>query len=488
MSLDYLQLAHWRKNHPAWRLLLADHAPLIAYFLSHAFLENNDRVLSQEDLSSRLEDFIFQLQDIDPEQQFPKNSIEYLDEWAHLDKGWLRKFYPPGNDEAHYDLTPACEKALRWLMDLNEQHFVGTESRLLMIFELLRQIVHGSETDPKIRIAELQEQKKNIEQQIQALKNGQIDILNESAVKDRFMQFQSCAKALLGDFRNVEHNFRTLDRNVREQIAAWTGYKGDLLQHIFGERDAITDTDQGRSFQAFWDFLMSPNSQEELTQLLDKTYAMDSLQELSRDKSLKRIHYDWLEAGEFTQRTIARLSQQLRRFLDDQAYLENKRIVKLLDQINSKAIQFKQDPPRQPDIMTLNKPQIAIQLPMERPLFTPPLEQNLQSLIPQDETIVDINLSALFNQRFVDKKRLMDNIRQRLQKHAQTTLAQIIDHYPLQEGLAELVTYIVIAAGHPCTLFNTDITDSVQWQDSLGTLRKATIPQIIFNRTRQEML
>jgi hypothetical protein len=33
---------------------------------------------------------------------------------------------------------------------------------------------------------------------------------------------------------------------------------------------------------------------------------------------LKRVHYDWLEAGEHTQRTVALLSQELRRFLDDQ--------------------------------------------------------------------------------------------------------------------------------------------------------------------------
>jgi hypothetical protein len=36
------------------------------------------------------------------------------------------------------------------------------------------------------------------------------------------------------------------------------------------------------------------------------------------------VHHDWLEAGEHTQRTVAQLSQQLRRFLDDRAFLENR--------------------------------------------------------------------------------------------------------------------------------------------------------------------
>jgi hypothetical protein len=44
------------------------------------------------------------------------------------------------------------------------------------------------------------------------------------------------------------------------------------------------------------------------------------------------MHYDWLEAGEHTQRTVAKLSGQLRRYLDDQAFLENKRIMQVIQQ------------------------------------------------------------------------------------------------------------------------------------------------------------
>jgi hypothetical protein len=58
------------------------------------------------------------------------------------DKGWLRKFYPPGSDDAHFDLTPAVRESpgLAWRA-LTQRAFVGTESRLLTVFELLRQMV-----------------------------------------------------------------------------------------------------------------------------------------------------------------------------------------------------------------------------------------------------------------------------------------------------------------------------------------------------------
>jgi hypothetical protein len=63
--------------------------------------------------------------------------------------------------------------------------------------------------------------------------------------------------------------------------------------------------------------------QEKLTALLDRALALPPVRELRSDVRLRRVHYDWLEAGEHTQRTVAQLSQQLRRFLDDQAWLEN---------------------------------------------------------------------------------------------------------------------------------------------------------------------
>jgi hypothetical protein len=40
--------------------------------------------------------------------------------------------------------------------------------------------------------------------------------LDDTALKDRFQQSLQLARELLTDFREVEHNFRTLDRRVRE--------------------------------------------------------------------------------------------------------------------------------------------------------------------------------------------------------------------------------------------------------------------------------
>ena len=188
------------------------------------------------------------------EDAFPKAALDYLNDWAAPDKGWLRKFYRTGTDEPQFDLTPATEKAIAWLAHLSERQFVGTESRLLTLFELLKQMSEGSEADPAKRIAELHKRRDDIDAEIARVRAGDVPLLDDTALKDRFQQFMQGARELLTDFREVEHNFRQLDRRVRERIALWEGSKGALLEEIMGERDAIADSDQGRSFRAFWDF------------------------------------------------------------------------------------------------------------------------------------------------------------------------------------------------------------------------------------------
>ena len=155
----------------------------------------------------------------------------------------------------------------------------------------------------------------------------------------------SLARELLADFRQVEHNFRSLDRRVREQIAGWDGAKGALVGEILGERDAIADSDEGQSFRAFWEFLMSQARQEQMTGNLERVLTQPAIVELRPDRRLRRVHHDWLEAGEHTQRTVALLSTQLRRFLDDTAWLEDRRIVEILRSIEHSALAVRDDAP-----------------------------------------------------------------------------------------------------------------------------------------------
>lgn len=484
MTLDFATLDALRTHHPSWRLLRSDHAALVASFLHRVFVAPNVRVMAAADLAEALEDELYALRLQIGETAFPKPALDYLNDWAAPDKGWLRKFYRPGTDEAQFDLTPSTEKAIAWLAQLSERQFVGTESRLLTLFDLLKQISEGSEADPAKRIAELHKKRAEIDTEIARVLSGDAPLLDDTALKDRFQQFMQGARELLTDFREVEHNFRQLDRRVRERIALWEGSKGELLEDIMGERDAIADSDQGKSFRAFWDFLLSSRRQEELTALLDRVLQLPAVADLNPDARTRRVHYDWLEAGEHTQRTVAQLSQQMRRFLDDQAWLENRRIMDILHGIESKALALRNAPPTG-NVMEMAESTADIELAMERPMFTPTVKPVIADLVLQTGN-ADIDPSALFDQIVVDKARITRHIRHALQDRAQITLHELVATQPLQQGLAELVAYLQLGSETFSTVVDEDTSESIRWQavsvDGVELTRSARLPRVIFMR------
>jgi hypothetical protein len=115
--------------------------------------------MPQADLAEALEDELLGLCTRLGDGAFPKATLNYLNDWAGNEKGCLRKFYRAGTDEPQFDLTPATEKAIAWLAGLQERSFVGTESRLLTLFQLLKQMAEGSESDPDARIEELEKRR-----------------------------------------------------------------------------------------------------------------------------------------------------------------------------------------------------------------------------------------------------------------------------------------------------------------------------------------
>ncbi|EKU83607.1 DUF3375 domain-containing protein [Massilia timonae] len=482
--MDYQQLLAQRRAHPSWRLLAADHAPMIASFLHRSFVAPNVRTIARQQLVSQLDDHLYQLHELTGEQLFPKPAASYLDDWASDDRGWLRKYYPPGEDEPHYDLTSPAEQALEWLQGLGQRAFIGTESRLMTVFDLLKQIADGTELNPRARIAELQKRKADIDAEIARIKEGHLTLMEPTQVRERFLQMAATARELLSDFRALDQNFRMLDRSVRERIATWDGGKGELLQQIFGWRDLITESDEGKSFRAFWDLLMSPSRQDELGKLLEQVMALAPIRELEPDGRLRRIHYDWLEAGEVTQRTVARLSEQLRRYLDDQAWLENRRIMELIRQVEQKALSLRGQVPDAAfaDIDDAG-PEFA--LPMERLLYTPPFKADIRAVEVEEAGATALS-DALFEQVYVDQVRLASNVRRALQTRSQVSLAAVVMDNPIEQGLAELATYLKLATQDVAAVIDDERDECVRWTGADGHQRQATLPMVIFTLRERE--
>ncbi len=195
--MDYEAIDALRERHAAWRLLRAGNASLILSFLGDYFVAGNRGACRASELAAALDDHLYAL-DVGAasetgQARFPKQPREYLEDWAATESGFLRRFYPPGDDEVHYEVTPAFEKAYGWVQSLKARPFVATESRLHIVVELLRQIVRGTDNDPDRRLAELRRRRDEIDTEIASVEAGQLTLLEPTGVRERYQQFTSTA-------------------------------------------------------------------------------------------------------------------------------------------------------------------------------------------------------------------------------------------------------------------------------------------------------
>ncbi len=477
MDHDYIK---YLKDHPTIKILRVDNSPLIISFFFLQFKKHNRIVITNTEMTTNLSDYIYSLREKLGEAFYPNSAQDYLTSWTN--DGFLRKYYPPDSDEPIFELTPAAEKALDWIKDLEKKEFVGTESRLLTIFDLLREIVYKSSVDPRLRLEELAKQKQEIEQEIVKLQAGVIERLNETQIKERFFEVRDTARKLLADFRQIEYNFRELDRRVREKQADNTLKKGKLLDDVFKGHDLIRDTDQGRSFRAFWEFLMSQAKQDELDELLAAVHNLPEIQEMNDDAFIDRLKVGLIESGDKVNKTNHHLIAQLRKYLDDKAALENKRIIEIIREIKVLALQVKNEPPKLRDFLTVDgKP--AVDLIMERPLWDVPKNPEITVTDFVDGRGDSVDAGILYKQTFIDQEELKTRIKELLGKNTQVTLRQISEVYPIQKGLAEIITFLNIATKDKKAIINGEIQESIVVINA-ETNRKFEInaPQVIFCR------
>ncbi|QTX04959.1 DUF3375 domain-containing protein [Agromyces archimandritae] len=475
--MDLHELERLRERHPAWRLVRMRNAPLVLSFLGAHFIEANRGATPASELVAELDDVLYAVRRSEP-NRYPSTPGEYLDEWSAPERGILRRFYPVGSEEVHYDATPAFEKAYRWVEGLQARAFVGTESRLQTLVELLRQLVHGSETDPEARIAELERRREAIEAELAEARVGRFPVLDATARRERYQQFSGTARELLSDFREVEDNFRRLDRSARERIARWEGGKGELLDELVGGRSDIASSDQGRSFQAFSDFLRSEARQDELVDLLAE---VQSMADVGADRRIGRVHHDWAEAAERTQATVRSLSEQFRRFLDEQVWVENRRVLDLVRGIEASAIAVRADPPRGEVIgLDVDEAGLPIALPFERPLYDAKPAVEVDSLIgPADAH--ELELDALLSQHIVDTGRLAENIRAIVPRRSSVALEAVIEFYPIEQGVAEVLGYLSLDLDD-IEVGTGEGESVIDYRDAAGVARRVRMPKVTVTR------
>lgn len=480
MQLEQIRTLY--ETSPVIRLLQSDYAPFVLDFLNLAFKKSGLLAIGHEDLKLHLLIYVEELHEIEP-TVLKGPADRYLLNWS--DAGWLNRHLKSSAAEPQYQLTRHTEDAIQFvdLLISRRTGLVGTESRLRLIIDTLTDLVRGASSDPDKRLAYLEEQKDAIQREIDALRiGGPVDVYKPSQIRERFQMAVGLLKTLQSDFRAVEERFHEIAMRVQQDQQAAIESRGRILGNAMDSEDLLKTEDEGISFYAFIAFLFSPDGQQTLRETIDEVVRLEAIQEERESiNHLRAMVKSLLREADKVLKTNGRLSTSLRRLLNTDSAEDRRQTAEVLRDIKQLACSLRTTTARDQMSGIAVQTPIGVQSPFARTFWTTP--QSFTNR-PADH-IIDLERAAreresLAMLELLDLELLRDNLRRVLISHENVTMETLIELFPPESGVLELIGYYQIAFedGHS---INRDLHTHVVIRDSdSGTQIRVRIPEVTF--------
>ena len=368
----------------------------------------------------------------------------YIQYWTN--KGFLSN-YQDDQGAIFYELSSHTNKTLDWLQSLKKNEFIGTESKFKYIFNQLKELIENTNDNVENHIQVLEQKKLEIEQQIQRLKIGEdINVYEKYQITPRFKEITQSAKELLSDFKEVEDNFKSITKDIYQRHAEGNLYKSDILQFAFDSLDILKDSSQGKSFYAFWAFLLNPSLQQEWDNLVTSLYSM--LQEKNiqiDDFFLSKMKKYLYQSGQKVYQANDRMADKLSRIIKESEASQSA-LTKSIIQDIKKSLLILNKHNQKPDIGFEIETSAEIKIPFERKLISDksePVDYKINPTLASTDLVHSEQLAKLFAHIHVDKKKIRQHIQSILRHQSQASIQELIDKKGgISQGLPELFGYI----------------------------------------------
>lgn len=484
---DISQILNTLNTSPSIGLLRLRNREVIIEFLARTFI-NKQSSISSENIHPQLADFLEgnrfesdEESEINSFDTYEEKAKKYIQNWTN--KGFLTN-YPDVQGEVFYELSSHSSKTIDWLASLKKEEFVGTESKFNNILNQLKELVENTNEDSEKRIQLLEEKKLEIEQQIQRIKTGEdVKVFEEFEIVPRFKQINQSAKELLSDFKEVEDNFKEITKGIYQKHADGSLSKSDILEFTFDALDALKESQQGKSFYAFWSFILNPDLQNKWDNLTKELYM--TLEEKSipvSDKFLKGMKKHLHGAGQKVYKANDKMAEKLSRIIRENESSKSEATKTIIQEIKKQLVEISKIK-KKPEISFELETEIVINITFERKLTTEQSEDIIYKDKPkianEDITSSD-HLVKLFSQSNIDKELLRKRIKDILKEKSQATLLDVVDYYGgLDKGLPELFGYIGIVKEFK-HIISPDKTQCIVFDSE--NKKQIKIPEIILTK------
>lgn len=449
--MDINQLVQTLNNSPSVKLLKMRSAEFFLAFVTSVFDEQ--MAIGEEKLQMLLENWLDNQhediidEDINIETLGESNEAKakrLIKEWT--DKGLFAN-YQNEDGEIIYELSSHTSKVIDWVTSLKKEEYIGTESKFKTLFSQLKDLVEFSNEDREKRLELLRQKKEDIERQIESLEMGEeIEVYEDYQIEPRYNSLNKLAKELLSDFKEVDDNFKEIIKQIYKRQTDNEGKK-NILNYIFDAYAELKDSQQGKSFYAFWEFLLSSELQKEWDELTDLLYkTLDKRNIDSKDKFLKEMKKHLFDAGEKVSKTNDRMSEKLSLIIRNNGNSDTQATKQVINDIKKLLLNTTQNKER--NNASLSYEVVELNLPLERQLNLTPKQEIEYKNVPSEASlgITELErLDKLYNHHQIDRKILRKRIDIILRENTQTTLAEVIElNNGIEKGLSELFGYIAI--------------------------------------------
>ncbi|WP_113662370.1 DUF3375 domain-containing protein [Pedobacter nanyangensis] len=471
------------------KLLRARNLPLIITFLYKEFKENEQIAIPYQNLVQKLGDFLDDIEYSDDDDEvksgklildFDEKAKLYINKW--IDLHYLRNVMDDANKQPLVLLSKHVEKVFQIFELLKEKEFVGTESKFKDIFHKLRDIVENANPDKEQRLAELEKRKQAIEEEIRKIKiDGYVSTYEDYQIKSRYEEVNRLSNELIGDFKEVEDNFKEITRRIYERQQQADLSKGKLIAETFDALYELRSTHQGKSFYAFWQFMLDDVSQSDFQKLTREVYQV--MEDRGIDvpsTSLRKLKTLLHLAARKVLDKNGILADKLSREIVSKDQLESRKTRELISRIRQLAVQNSDKSNEALSFLELDGNPL-INLPLEKKLGEKP-EINTFLLKPENG-VLSLNdlddLHKIYNPDLIDKGALLKNIRELLADRPSISLKEVVEQKRLTKGLAELLAYVTLVNQSTKFFVNEALRETILFDPVAG--KYLELPQIIFS-------
>jgi len=455
----------------AWRLLRADNAPMVLAFLAEIFVDESEVAYSQ---ARTVLDAELVAARARGRWEADTSAGVYLNTWIRA--GWLREM------DDRLTRTDAAEVALRFCRSLDERTSGTTASHLRIVQDAVRDLAVSINPDPAERIDMLAGRKREIEREIADLEAGIVKELGAAEQRERIREIYQLASVLTGDFRRVEDEIRTLDKDLRVQIIAGGQTRGEVLDSVMEREALLAGTDAGGAFDGFFQLLCDANRSTEFREQLRSIMDAPVARQLTprQRRFLDQLVRELGRESDRVLRVRRRTEEGLRAYIESGAALENRAVDRLIVALEQKAIELREAelPLKSRTTLTLPTGVVRVASPVSMKLRHPDHALDTRGVEEQltRQTLDKGILDALDT---VQVRELARRARAVLEAEGPLTIGGVVAHTPVQAGLEELVGFLRIA--HSVGAASLDRRESVSFCERDGTPMSATIPAVLLS-------